>query len=155
MNLIAVRLNDNGKNTLGKLFIDGKFQCYTLEDTWRPQKIQHLTRVPAGTYDITLRTEGGFHQKYANHSNQNIRNHHEGMLWIRNVPGYEFILIHIGNYEINTSGCLLVGKDYAFGDKGRMITYSAVAYAEMYPKVADAINQGEKVTITILDADRE
>ena len=34
---------------------------------------------------------------------------HKGMLWVRDVPGFEYILIHTGNTDEHTSGCLIVG----------------------------------------------
>ena len=34
---------------------------------------------------------------------------HKGMLWVRDIPGFEYILIHTGNTDEHTSGCLLVG----------------------------------------------
>ena len=155
MKLIVVRINDNRENTLCKLFIDGKFHCYTLEDTWRPFKIKHATRIPAGTYKIDFRTEGKFYDRYSNHRNQKIRELHKGMLWIKDVPNYQYILIHIGNYARDTSGCLLVGKNYSFNGKERMITQSTNTYLRLYEVVINAMKRKEDITITYLNADRD
>lgn len=156
MKLTVVRINDNGNNSLGKLFVDGKFQCYTLEDTYRAKKIMHVTRITSGTYPITLRTEGGFHQRYLKHKNEAVRNMHKGVFWVREVPGFEFILIHIGNYAKDTSGCLLVGEDYAFNSmRERMITKSTDAYIELYQLMLAALENNETISISYLDADRE
>ena len=74
---------------------------------------------------------------------------HRGMLHIQAVPGFEWILIHQGNFDTNTSGCLLLGnsqQDLDVSDKG-FVGASANAYKKMYPKVRDALLNGEKVTI--------
>jgi hypothetical protein len=153
--ITVVRINDNGQNTLSKIFIDDNFECFGLEDTFRPKKVYGQTRIPKGLYDLTLRTVGGKHSQYTNHRNATIRSIHKGMLWVRNVPGFEYILIHIGNYARDTHGCLLVGKDWVYNQqrRERMITNSTDAYINFYNKVYEDTSNGN-VEIMFLDADR-
>ena len=63
--------------------------------------------MPAGTYKIELRKEGGggFHNKYK----KKYGSLHKGMLHVTNVPNFEYILIHTGNSDEHTAGCLLLG----------------------------------------------
>jgi hypothetical protein len=129
--------------TIGKLYINGVFECFTLEDEKREVKVMHETRIPEGTYNITLRTYGRHHAIYK----EKFPELHIGMLWIRNVPGFEDILIHTGNHDKHTSGCLLVGR-VADEEKGT-IYKSTEAYLNMYKKVRDALGKGEQVKITI------
>lgn len=137
MNLLVQRYKSTPNATLGKLFIDGVFECYTLEDEFRAVKVRGETRIPTGKYKLALRTEGETHLKYA----QRFPDIHRGMLHVTNVPGFQWILIHIGNTEKDTEGCLLVGADR---DEQKMtIGRSSVAYRKMYPKVADAVTKGE------------
>ena len=68
MKLKVLRFSSQKDSTNGLLFDDSdgqmKFLCYTLEDEYREEKIQGETRIPAGTYKIELRTEGGIHARY-------------------------------------------------------------------------------------------
>jgi hypothetical protein len=69
MKLEVLRFSSQKDSTNGILFdvTDGrKFLCYTLEDEHRDVKEYGETRVPAGTYNITLRKVGGFHGRYLN-----------------------------------------------------------------------------------------
>ena len=147
MKLQVIRFHDNGDATLGLLFIDGDFECFTLEDEYRDKKVRGETRVPKGTYRITLRQEGGYHTRYK----AKFGSMHKGMLWVREVPGFEWILFHIGNTDENTAGCLLVGESAKDG----FIGGSTDAYKKMYPKICDAILRGEEVTVTYHDLDRD
>ena len=109
MKLEVLRFSSDSDSTLGVLFDttnERKFLCFTLEDEFREIKISGETRIPAGTYNVTLRTEGGFNQRYNDKFGTDFN---KGMLWVRDVPGFEYILIHIGNTDDNTEGCLLVG----------------------------------------------
>ena len=107
--LEVVRVSSEADSTNGLLFdiTNGKrkFLSYTLEDEYRKEKVMHETRVPPGTYNVTLRLVGGFHAKYS----KRHEGMHKGMLWVRDIPGFEYILIHTGNTDEHTSGCLLVG----------------------------------------------
>ena len=154
MKLEVLRFSSQEDCTNGILFDvteERKFLCYTLEDEERETKVMGETRIPAGTYKITLRKHGGFHQKYS----KRFPAIHRGMLWVRDVPGFEFILIHCGNTDEHTMGCLLVGQtqesNLVKGDG--FVGKSSAAYKQMYPPIAAALERGEEVTITYTDYD--
>lgn len=139
MNLKVIRYNNQGDFTQGLLTIDGKFQCYTLEDETRVQKVWGETCIPLGRYKVQLRKEGKFHDQYKN----KFAMFHKGMLHVTNVPGFEYILIHIGNTDDDTAGCLLVGRSTSENS----IAESTIAYEAMYKKVIAAFDRGEDVWI--------
>ena len=141
MNINVIRYADNGDTSLSVVLIDNKFVCYGLEDEERKEKVMHETRIPSGNYKIGLRTHGGHHQKYSTR----FAGIHKGMLQIFDVPGFTDILIHCGNNDEHTSGCLLLGSAPT---KGFTITESTEAYKRFYPMVLAAIEKGEPVNIT-------
>jgi len=71
------------------------------------------------------------------------------------VPGFEFILIHTGNTDEHTSGCLIVGDSQENNTiiKDGFVGKSVNAYRRIYPKIAKAIDNGEEVTIEYIDYD--
>ena len=145
---MLIRLNriwQSAKATGGQLSIDGGGKiCETLEDAHHSPKIPGETRIPRGTYPVKLRTVGGFHARYLKRFGDPF---HRGMLWIRDVPGFEYILVHCGNTIADTDGCVLVGMERD-GDELRQ---SEVAYRKFYPVVRDAIVRGETVSIVVVD----
>jgi len=155
MDLEVLRFSSQKDSTNGLLFdVTGgkrKFLCYTLEDEHRDDKVKGETRVPAGTYKITLRTTGGFHARYE----KKYGSMHKGMLWVREVPNFEYILIHTGNTDEHTAGCLLVGNSQQanFGSSDGFIGSSGDAYKRIYPAIAAALEEGEEVSITYTDFD--
>ncbi len=148
MDIDAIRYSPGKDDTLGLFFINKQFQCYTLEDEFRTKKVMGETRIPAGRYEIKLRTEGSFHQRYS----KKFPAFHKGMLHLQNVPGFSFVLIHIGNDEDDTAGCLLVGSSSNTNtiNKG-FIGGSSNAYKLIYPKIANELLLGNQVFITIKD----
>ena len=150
MKLEILRFNSSDDFTSGLLFdvTDNKrkFLCYTLEDQAQTTKVYGETRIPAGTYNLTLRTEGGFHTRYLAKFGGEF---HKGMIYVNDVPDFEYILWHIGNTDDDTAGCLLLGKT----QQANFIGSSGDAYKDVYPKVRDAILYGEKVTATYIDYD--
>ena len=131
--------------TNGILLIDNVFEAYTLEDQYQAVKVMHETCIPEGTYNIKFRTVGGFHTKYA----ERYGNAHYGMLHLQDVPNFTYILIHAGNTDEHTSGCLIVGEtqqDLDLSEDG-FIGHSGKAYSKMYNKVAKELLLGGEVTI--------
>ena len=127
------------------LLIDGVFECYTLEDQYEAVKVMHETCIPEGKYNIQFRRTGGFHEKYK----KRYGNAHYGMLHLQDVPNFTYILIHAGNTDEHTSGCLIVGEtqqDLDLSDDG-FIGHSGKAYTKLYNKVAKDLLLGKSVSI--------
>ena len=145
MKLDVVRTQFGKDATNGMLFINGLFECFTLEDEYRDVKVRGETCIPDGEYEIKLRTVGGFHEKYT----KRYGALHKGMLWLQDVPNFQWILIHTGNTAEHTAGCLLLGETQQDLDKGKdgFVGGSGDAYKKMYPKVAKELLLGNKVTI--------
>ena len=149
MKLEVLRFNSSDDFTTGLLFdvTDNvrSFLCYTLEDQAQTQKVYGETRIPSGTYKLTLRAQGGFHTRYA----AKFGDWHRGMIYVNDVPNFEYILWHIGNDDDDTAGCLLVGKT----SQDNFIGSSTNAYKEIYPPIRDAILNGDDVSVTYIDYD--
>ena len=145
MKLTVVRTQFGTDATNGILLVDGVFENYTLEDQYQAVKVMHETCIPEGTYDIKFRTVGGFHSKYS----ERYGNAHYGMLHLQDVPNFTYILIHAGNTDEHTSGCLIVGEtqqDLDISDDG-FIGHSGKAYLKLYNKVAKELLLGKEVSI--------
>ena len=152
MELTLVRMSQSKEDSLGFLFIDNKFFCYTLEDEKREIKVYGETRIPAGKYEIVLRYAGGLYEKYSKRFNEK-----HPMLWLKNVPGFKWIYIHILNTEDETDGCIGVGEDYRNLEDGRRFLYrSTKTYLQVHKRIRKAIEKNnEEVWIQIIDADFE
>lgn len=149
MNISLLRFASLEESTLGALHIENRFVCFSLEDQRQEVKVPGETRIPAGNYGITLRTQGGMSPKYASKFPE-----HRGMLWLRDVPGFEYIYIHVGVDDDDSAGCILVGDTaHVAGTLER----SAVCYRRVYAQVSNAILAGEPVVISVQDsfADRQ
>lgn len=134
--LITVKRKiSNADETLSAIYVDDDLECFGLEDERRSVKVDGETRIPAGLYPVKLRTEGGIHPRYA----KNFPDIHKGMLWLQDVPGFEWIYIHIGNKDEHTAGCILVAQDAHIGPLGTVtLKNSRLAYIAFYERVIDA-----------------
>ena len=110
----------NKNEVLGRLFIDGKFFCYTLEP---------IRCIPVGTYRIEYNLVGAMNKRYF----ELFPSFHKGMLEICNIDGFSWVYIHIGNKVKDTLGCPLVG----FGRTKTSVTDSKNAYIGLYNRLYD------------------
>ena len=154
MKLQVLRISNGTDSTSGILYklsedCQREFLCYTLEDEYRKEKKYGETRIPGGTYKLGLRTVGGYNERYK----KRFSDIHIGMLHVLDVPGFEYILIHCGNTDEHTAGCLLVGDTQENNKikKDGFIGKSTQAYKRIYPDIAKAIKIGQDVTITYKD----
>lgn len=92
---VLKRTQSNEKGTFGVLSINDIPFCVTLEETWLDNQNQ-ISCIPAGKYDVIAYSG----TKYKN-------------VWlVQEVPNRSAILIHWGNTEKNTAGCLLMGSEF-------------------------------------------
>lgn len=136
MLIIVNRKYFSDKETIGELYINGKFFCYTLEDEIREIKVKDETAIPYGTYPVTLSYSPRFGKI---------------MMRINNVPNFSGILIHVGNDEKDTSGCLLVG----FNRTETTITQSTLAYNALYTVVENELKAGKEVNIKFISNEKK
>jgi hypothetical protein len=152
MKLEVIRFNKGVDSTNGLLFDitnERKFLCYTLEDESREEKVYAETCIPEGEYCVNFRKVGGHDAKYS----KRFADIHMGMLEVCDVPNFKYILIHCGNTDEDTAGCLLLGDSQENNDikENGFIGRSTQAYKRVYPKIAKALEEGEEVTIVYRD----
>ena len=146
MYIQLLRLKDDANSTIGTVHVNGDFECFSLEDTYNEPKIYGQTRIPSGKYEIELRDEGTMTLKYSDRFGPM----HRGMLWLRNIENFKYVYIHIGNSESDTDGCILLGTGCVARSGEQSVSGSALAYMELYPRIAQEILAGERVTIEII-----
>lgn len=123
------------KTTIGKLYLDGLEFAHTLEDTDRKLedggvKVFGKTCVSRGTYEVTIDWSKKFNKL---------------MPHILNVPQFEGIRIHAGNYDKDTEGCILVGSTRG----NDFIGDSRITFESLFKELEVAIMDGEKIEIII------
>lgn len=148
MKLELKRIFRGPKYTIGKLYVDNQYVCDTLEDTDRglkqtdslssiqKKKVYGQTAIPTGTYGITLNV---ISPKFKDRSWAKFCN---GKLpRLLNVPGYDGVLIHVGNKPEDTLGCILVGYNKI---KGQLINST-----EAFKKLYSVLDKSSTITIVI------
>lgn len=143
MELTLKRTKKLEEKTIGELYIDGVKFCDTLEDksrfTWSGNsllgtKIFGKTAIPTGKYQVVMAYSSRFKKS---------------LPLLLNVPQYVGILIHGGNTEADTEGCILVGKL----DPKKNVIYGAKTLgilSKLIEKIEPTTKKG-KVYITIVD----
>jgi len=126
MNIKIVRNQKTAHSTIGTLYIDGNFECYTLEDVERDVKIKNETAIPKGTYKVIINQSNRFKRL---------------LPLLINVPGFEGVRIHSGNTNHDTEGCILVGQTKS----ADFIGGSRKAFERLFAKMQKA----SEITLTI------
>ncbi len=157
MELTLKRFSGADESTLGLIFVQENFFCYSLEDQHNEPKIPGETRIPAGEYEIKFRNEGGMLTRYKKRFDW-----HNGMLWLQDVPGFRFIYLHVGNKDDDSDGCILVGDGQVQNVTERgQVTSSVAAYRRLYETITEVLSPlppsqvTEEVWIKIYDEDEE
>ena len=130
MELVLTRDSFLPTRTLGKLYIDNVFECFTCEDTVRDAKIPGETAIPKSRYKVVITLSNRFKRE---------------LPLLLNVPNFEGVRIHSGNTEADTEGCILCGKTRS--DAG--VFESRLATNNLILKIRNAIQAGREVWITI------
>lgn len=131
---VLARLDQGMEQTLGRftLFkgLDRVFDCVTLELPWE-ENYTNISCVPIGVYKVSPR----YSDKYKNH------------YILEDVPNRKYILIHHGNFNSDTRGCILLGSSFAQinGDAFLDITASRRTISELL-----SITNGKGFELTIV-----
>ena len=153
MKIDIIRIFNCPNYCIGHLYIDGAYFCDTIEDTDRMLtsdmteqqilkiKVKDKTAIPTGNYNIIMNmisprfSKKEYYKKFCN-----------GKLpRLDYVKGFSGVLIHIGNTEKDSSGCILVGYNKI---KGQLIN-SRIAFENLYNKIKMVYEYGGKITLNI------
>lgn len=142
--------------TIGKMYINGEYVCDVLEDKVRDinkngvfdngeTKIANRTAIPYGTYEITMDVKS---TKFSDFEQYPWAKEYDGYLpRLTNVPLFVGVLLHVGNSDVDSSGCLLVGENKVVGKViNSTITFRRLMNEHFLP----AKQRGEKIYITIV-----
>ena len=140
MKIVLKRIALRDTYTIGKLYIDDKYICDTVEDKVRDinkngvfdngeKKVYGETAIPYGTYEVKWTYSNRF-KKY--------------MPEILSVPNFSGIRIHSGNTAADSLGCIIVGENKVVGK----VLNSRATVNKLYPIIEKGGKAG-KVTITI------
>ena len=150
MDLLVLRYSSQIDSTNGLLFevkeSELDFLCFTLEDEKRDKKVLGETRIPDGVYQLGLRKVGGFNSRYS----IRFEDFHAGMIEVKDVPNFKYVLLHCGNSDEDTGACLLLGdsqENNVIISDG-FIGKSAQAYSRVYLKILPELEKNKLVTIT-------
>lgn len=154
MNITVKRIAKRASYTIGRMYINGVYFCDTCEDTDRGltqymslaeikrKKIYSRTAIPTGTYNVTMNVVSPRFSKRDFYK----KNCDGGRVpRLLNVPGFDGVLIHVGNSAADSNGCLCVGKNSQVGK----VLNSTNTFLALYKKLKEASLKGEKITITI------
>ena len=147
--------------TLGKLYLNDIHDGYTVEDEIRDVKVKGETAIPYGTYELGSRYSPKFSSSYLwsdtakmlidtteynlnkkTYSNLNWREHE--LIWVKNVPNFEYVLIHWGNTDLDTEGCLIIGKNRGMVNNREGVITSRAYYVDFYRRVYPAIKYSKE-----------
>ena len=128
--------------TIGRLYVDGRFFCDTLEDTNRDSnkdgdlddtgevKVYGSTCIPFGTYEVVVTYSNRFKKQ---------------LPLLMNVPEFDGIRIHSGNTDADTLGCILLGIN---SEKGKVIN-SRIYADRLTQLLIDEQDMNKRSTIKI------
>lgn len=153
MKISLKRIYTNNQYTIGHLYVDGTYVCDVIEDAdrglkdsmtleeIRQKKIKDRTAIPQGNYKVTMNVISPRFSK-----KKYYKDFCGGRLpRITSVKGFDGVLIHIGNTDKDSSGCLIVGYNK---EKGKVLN-SKQAFEKLYKMLDSANRNGEKIDIKI------
>lgn len=132
MNIALTRTAFSPDYTMGEIAVDGTVSCVTLE---LPVKDGLPgSAIPEGTYPVVLAPS----PKFEASDDPWVRFYAPQMPHVIHIPNRTLIMIHWGNVEADTDGCILVGQR---GETG-YIANSRLAFAALYVKILAGIRAG-------------
>jgi hypothetical protein len=134
MKITTVQFETGSDYMISKLFVDGIYECFIMEDPLRDVKIHGITAIPRDTYEIIV----------------TMSNRFKVMLpLLLNVSNYKGVRIHKLNVATETEGCLGPGLRLGQLNGKRAVLDSKTAFDRLFLKINKALARGEKVTIEL------
>lgn len=130
MKMKLIRTDFGTDYTMGELWINDVFFCYTCEDEIRHNKVSGETAIPYGTYKVIINMSNRFRRE---------------LPLLLDVPGFAGIRIHTGNTDDDTEGCILVGKT----KRANFVSHSRETFNRLFADMRAAISNSKEITMEV------
>lgn len=147
--------------TRARVLVNGRRFCFSVEDETRPRGhiVRGETAIPTGTYPLKLRQSPRFSHHYYTRDGITLISREQWLalpsaqktafkphdtIWVADVPGFQYILVHWGNTDDDTDGCLIVGDTLGQLNGQPAVLSSRAAYVRLYAAVVAAIRSGRQ-----------
>ena len=137
--LILTRTDFTLKSTIGSLALDGQHLAYILEDRVRKAgepKVYGETAIGYGRYQVVITKS----ERFSKAAGKDVF-----LPLLLDVPYFEGIRIHTGNYATDSEGCLIVGT----GKTKDMVTDSRKAFTKVFTMLKEQLDAGDEIWLTI------
>lgn len=118
--------------TLSAWYLNGVLKCFGVEDRYRGDdmrlKVKGETCIPCGTWPVIINRSPRFQRDLPR---------------LLNVTGFEGVLIHPGNKESDTEGCLLPNK--FIGLEGGQ--QSVLAFDPLFAEIKAILHRGDTLNV--------
>lgn len=142
--LTRFKESKEGKSTLGKIFIDNAFECFSLEKAWA-NNLKGESRIIPGNYKLCLADWGDMNIRY----HKRFGELHKGMIMLMGVPGRSGILVHMGTIWKHSEGCIMAGSKQ--DEKLGTLTETEEGYKKLYSKIVPLLVDKQDVSLEVED----
>lgn len=156
MEILLRRIARRPTYTIGRLYIDGRYFCDTVEDTDRDlnrngrfdngeAKVYAQTAIPNGRYRVTMNVQSPKFSSRTEYNWWRVNGRYGYLPRLLDVPHFEGILIHAGSSARSSAGCIIVGRNTVVGG----VTDSMATCKKLYPILKAAADRNEQIWITV------
>lgn len=156
MEILLRRIARRPTYTIGRLYIDGRYFCDTVEDTDRDlnrngrfdngeAKVYAQTAIPNGRYRVTMNVQSPKFSQRTEYNWWRVNGRYGYLPRLLDVPHFEGILIHAGSSARSSAGCIIVGRNTVVGG----VTDSMATCKKLYPILKAAADRNEQIWITV------
>lgn len=156
MEILLRRIARRPTYTIGRLYIDGRYFCDTVEDTDRDlnrngrfdngeAKVYAQTAIPNGRYRVTMNVQSPKFSQRREYNWWRVNGRYGYLPRLLDVPHFEGILIHAGSSARSSAGCIIVGRNTVVGG----VTDSMATCKKLYPILKAAADRNEQIWITV------
>lgn len=156
MEILLKRIARRPTYTIGRLYIDGRYFCDTVEDTDRDlnrngrfdngeAKVYAQTAIPNGRYRVTMNVRSPKFSSRTEYNWWRVNGRYGYLPRLLDVPHFEGILIHAGSSARSSAGCIIVGRNTVVGG----VTDSMATCKKLYPILKAAADRDEQIWITV------
>tara|TARA_R110000850_G_scaffold105168_1_gene216062 strand:- start:189 stop:944 length:756 start_codon:yes stop_codon:yes gene_type:complete len=144
--LNLIRSSDDGVTTIGMLYLNEEFFCYTLEDSGIDESSRAAVQIPAGNYGVELDHQPN---SFAERFEQLYPDWYTAPLKFTGVNKFTSVWIQNEVDELPGQASIVVTNDLQVSDADAFLKSSRDTFKTLYVRLRSALEQGTKVRVIV------